>query len=339
MYSNQSNKLWSAPVIVSSLGYFVDIYDILIFNIVRVKSILELNGQNHSHEIADSASVLNYQMVGMLLGGILWGILGDKKGRIKILLGSILVYSLANFATAYIQTIDQYKWMRFISGIGLAGELGAGITLVSEHLPKKLRGIGTSIIAGSGILGCVLVYFVYNHVTMNNWRLTYQIGGILGIVLLLLRIKLNESHHYEVLKSQPHIPKGNFFQFFVSFSRFKKYLFGILIGFPAWFTIGILINYSNKIAIAHNETSTSVNPGKCVMICYLFLAIGDFLMGFICRWLKSRKKALFLYYVANIICIGLFLSPFNNSADKTYFLSGLLGLTTGFWGNIYNNGC
>ena len=330
MTTKTKNVLFSAPLIVSALGYFVDIYDLLLFTIVRTKSILELNNNNLANELADSKHVLNYQMIGLLIGGILFGVLGDKKGRIKILFSSIIVYSLGNFFTSFVTTVDEYAWLRLITGIGLAGELGAGITLVSENMPKYLRGIGTSLVAGLGLSGCVLAYFVYKF-TNENWRLCYQIGGYLGIILLILRFKVKESLIFKNVLQDKSIQKGNFLLFFNNFGRFKKYLTAILIGLPTWFVIGILVNYSNKFATNIVGPNTIVESGKAIMFAYVAISVGDILVGFICQYFKSRKKALLLYYCISIFAICLYFSPINNSVNSMYFICGLLGFSTGFW--------
>jgi MFS family permease len=191
--NNSSKKpqgIFSLAVIVAALGYFVDIYDLLLFTIVREPSLqgLGVNLKNATEVIAASTKIINWQMVGLLIGGILWGIMGDKKGRLSVLFGSILLYSVANFITGFVTTTDQYAYARFVAGIGLAGELGAGITLVSELLPKDKRGLGTSLVAGIGLFGAVFAYFTYD--VTKDWRLCYKIGGGLGIGLLLLRVSV-----------------------------------------------------------------------------------------------------------------------------------------------------
>ena len=210
----------SLPVIVAALGYFVDIYDLLLFNIVKKPSMIGV-GATDASLLADSTHVINYQMVGLLLGGILWGILGDKKGRLSVLFGSIILYSLANFATGFIHHVDQYAWTRFIAGIGLAGELGAGITLVSELLPKEKRGIGTSMVAGIGLSGAVFAFFTYQFT--KDWRLCYEIGGGLGILLLFLRISVAESGMFKEVKEK-NVSRGNFLMLINNGTRFKKYI-------------------------------------------------------------------------------------------------------------------
>jgi MFS family permease len=320
----------SLPVVVAALGYFVDIYDLLLFTIVREPSLAGIGVQlNDSVQvIAASTKIINWQMVGLLIGGVLWGTIGDKKGRLSVLFGSIALYSVANFATGFVQTVDQYAWARFIAGIGLAGELGAGITLVSELLPKEKRGIGTSLVAGIGLFGAVFAYFVYK--LTNDWRLCYMIGGGLGIGLLLLRISVTESGMFNSLKEQVGIQKGNFFMFFYNGKRFKKYILAILIGLPTWYVIGILVNLSNRFAGAlYGENN--IESGRAIMYAYVGIAIGDILIGLISQYFKSRKKALLSFYLLCIACLLFFYSSFNNSDTSMYFICGMLGFSTGFW--------
>lgn len=316
----------SIPVIVAALGYFVDIYDLLLFTIVKKSSMLGV-GATDATLLADSTRVINWQMVGLLIGGIVWGVLGDKKGRLSVLFGSIILYSVANFITGFITTVDQYAWCRFVAGLGLAGELGAGITLVSELLPKDKRGIGTSMVAGIGLSGAVLAYFIYQFT--KDWRLCYKIGGGLGILLLFLRISVAESGMFKEAKEQK-VVRGNFFMFFTNAQRFKKYVLAILIGLPTWYVIGILVNQSDRFAKAMYG-STSLDSGRSIMFAYAAISIGDMFVGLVAQFFKSRKKALLLYYMLCIFCLVLFFSSYNNSDISMYSICALLGFSTGFW--------
>ncbi len=322
-------SLLSIPIIVAALGYFVDIYDLLLFTIVREPSMAALGVQlsDKAAVLAASTKIINWQMIGLLIGGILWGIMGDKKGRLSVLFGSILIYSVANFITGFVQTIDQYAWSRFAAGIGLAGELGAGITLVSELLPKNKRGIGTSLVAGVGLFGAVAAYFVYAQT--QDWRLCYKIGGGLGLVLLLLRIKVAESGMFKEVKLQ-NVSRGNFLLFFTNAIRFRKYILAILIGLPTWYVVGILVNLSNRFASEFYENSHIVS-GKAIMYAYAAVATGDIFIGFVSQWFGSRKKSLFLYYGLCILSGILYFSPYNNSDTRMYIICAMLGFSTGFW--------
>lgn len=326
MEDRSLKPLFSIPVIVAALGYFVDIYDLLLFTIVKTPSMLGV-GATNATMLADSTKVINWQMTGLLLGGIIWGILGDKKGRLSVLFGSIILYSVANFVTGFIETVDQYAVCRFVAGLGLAGELGAGITLVSELLPKKIRGVGTSLVAGIGLFGAVAAYFTFQ--VTQDWRLCYKIGGGLGIMLLFLRIKVAESGMFSSVKEQQ-ISRGNFFMFFNNANRFKKYLCAILIGLPTWYVIGILVNQSDKFA-ENMFGSKTLNSGRSIMFAYAGIAIGDILIGLISQYFKSRKKALLLFYSFTILSLLFFFSSYNESNTTMYVACAALGFSTGFW--------
>ncbi len=278
--------------------------------------------------LADSTKVINWQMLGLLIGGIAWGIMGDKKGRLSVLFGSIILYSIANFFTGFAETVNQYASARFAAGLGLAGELGAGITLVSELLPKTKRGIGTSLVAGIGLSGAVVAYFTFQF-TQHDWRLCYKIGGCLGIVLLVLRISVAESGLFKQVKLQ-NVSRGNFLSFFTNAKRFRKYILAILIGLPTWYVIGVLVNQSDKFG---NKLfgSTTIDSGRSIMFAYSAIALGDIAVGFVCQYFKSRKKGLLLYYLLCIASLCLFFSGYNNSDARMYTCCALLGFSTGFW--------
>ena len=324
--STKNNSIINLAVVVAALGYFVDIYDLLLFTIVREPSIKDL-GIADTGMLEASTKIINWQMIGLLIGGVLWGVMGDRKGRLSVLFGSILLYSVANFLTGFITNVDQYAWARFVAGIGLAGELGAGITLVSELLPKEKRGIGTSLVAGVGLFGAVFAYFV--HKLTGDWRLCYKIGGGLGIMLLLLRISVAESGMFHDMK-QKAVSRGNFFMFFTKASRFRKYVLAILIGLPTWYVIGILVNLSNRFA-GQLYTDNLINSGRSIMLAYVGIATGDILIGFVSQYFKSRKKAMYVFYSMSIASVILFFSPLNNNDTSMYLICGLLGFSTGFW--------
>lgn len=321
--------LFSLPVIVASLGYFVDIYDLLLFGIVRVPSLNSL-GLNPD---TSGTLIMNAQMIGLLIGGILWGVLGDKKGRLSVLFGSIIVYSLANIACGFLPQFPfedkttVYAILRFIAGIGLAGELGAGITLVSESLPKELRAIGTSIVAGFGLLGAVVAQLTVE--LAGDWTIAYFTGGILGLLLLFLRIGVVESGIYKSLEKTTAVAKGNFLSFFTNKDRFIKYIKCIAIGLPTWYCIGILAVMGNQFAPAFGIES--ITPGKAIMWAYIGISVGDFSSGFISHGLKSRKKAIFYMMLFTIIGILLMLYGGTKSENMYYFYCAWLGLGTGYW--------
>ena len=319
-------QLMKIPVIVAALGYFVDIYDLLLFSIVRVASLKSL-GVPEANLLSDGVYLINMQMGGLLLGGILWGILGDKKGRISVLFGSILIYSLANAANGLVTNVDQYAILRFIAGIGLAGELGVGITLVAEVLPKEIRGYGTSLVAGVGMLGAVLAYFIADNF---DWRIAYFIGGGLGLMLLILRINVFESGIFEKVKEKSAVARGNFFQLFISAKQFFKYLRCILIGIPVWFVAGILMTFSPEIGKALN-LDVPIVAGKAVMWEYIGLTIGDISSGVLSQYFRSRKKVVFLYLMLIAVLVLVYLFVPLQSDTIFYMLCVGLGIGAGYW--------
>lgn len=333
MVSTPTEKSSRFLILVASLGYFVDIYDLLIFSIVREPS-LKAIGVADNEIVGVSSMIINWQMIGLLLGGIVWGIMGDKRGRLSVLFGSILLYSVTNFINGFVQTVDQYALLRFITGIGLAGELGAGITLVSEMMPKNKRGIMTSFIAGVGVFGAVLAYFIFKFT--GDWRLCYKIGGVLGLGLLLLRVSVAESIMYKRAAGEQ-VQKGNIFQLFARRALLKKYMLAILVGIPSWFIVGILITLSNRFAVELFGSTTLV-AGACVMYGYIGNAFGDITVGIISQYYESRKKALYFMYACCILTIALYFSPLNSSDTTMYIICFFLGYASGFWAIIVTMG-
>ncbi len=322
-------SIFNIAVVVAALGYFVDIYDLLLFTIVRGPSLqgLGVDMQDAKAVLAASTKIINWQMIGLLIGGILWGMMGDKKGRLSVLFGSIILYSVANFLTGFVQNTDQYAYARFAAGIGLAGELGAGITLVSELLPRNKRGIGTSLVAGIGLFGAVFAYFTFKYT--NDWRLCYKIGGGLGVALLFLRISVAESGMFHQAREQK-VSRGNLLMFLTDATRFRKYILAILIGLPTWYVIGILVNYSNLFAKAFYGDN-KIDSGRAIMYAYAAIAVGDILVGLVSQYFKSRKKALYLFYLFTIVSGILFFSGAVRNDTTMYIACAALGFSTGFW--------
>lgn len=326
------SALFGLPVIVAALGYFVDIYDLLLFGIVRIPSLTEL-GLNPEEISRVGTSILNWQMGGLLLGGILWGVLGDKRGRLSVLFGSIITYSVANIACGFVADVTfmspttYYALMRFIAGVGLAGELGAGITLVSEVLPKELRALGTSLVAGVGLIGAVVAYFT---VALFSWRMAFFVGGGMGLGLLLLRVGVIESGMFKDVSAQSHVVKGNFFAFFTNANRLGRYLRCIGIGIPTWFVIGILATLSNEVGVALGIKEAIV-PGLSIMWCYVGLAAGDLFSGVLSQWLESRKKAIAILMAFTIAMSAIFLFGGVQSTGAFYTLCLAMGFGIGYW--------
>jgi putative MFS transporter len=317
--------IFSLPVIVGALGFFVDIYDLLLFSIVRRASFTDL-GVAESELKNIGENIISWQMIGLTIGGIFWGILGDKKGRKNVLFGSILLYSLATIANGFVKSVDQYTWLRFIAGLGLAGELGASITLTSELLPKEKRGIAAAIIATSGVLGTIAAYFVYS-LSGEDWRLCYFIGGGMGLALLFLRMGVLESSVYDTAK-HAHVQMGNFWMFFKNRDRFLRYLRGILIGLPVWYVIGILISFSDEFA--NRFGIKGFDQPKALMLQYVALAFGDMSAGFLSNYLKSRKKTLLIFYAILAFFVLMFFGlKGGGNAFNMYLICMGLGFGSG----------
>lgn len=320
----ESKKVWLL-VTIASLGYFVDIYDLIIFSIVRIQSFTDI-GVPIAQMRVKGEFVLNMQMGGLLLGGIIWGIIGDKYGRLKVLFGSILLYSLANIANGFVGDVWQYGIIRFIAGIGLAGELGAGITLVSESMHKSKRGYGTMLVASVGVLGAILAYFVSEEF---NWRTAYFVGGGMGLLLLLLRVGSFESGLFKE-QDKKDVTKGDFRMLFTDKGRLKRYINCLCIGLPIWFVVGVLVTQAPEIGKALGASET-LSAGKGVMFAYIGISIGDVLAGVFAQILKSRKKVVF---ICQLIIIGSslwYLLSTGITANKFLVLAFIMGLGVGYW--------
>ncbi|MEK7389686.1 MAG: MFS transporter [Elusimicrobiota bacterium] len=314
-----------AAVTLAALGYFVDIYDLILFSIVRVASLQDIGVA--PEDLLDTGLVLiNMQMGGMLLGGILWGILGDKKGRLSVLFGSIALYSAANIANGFVNSVSSYAVLRFIAGIGLAGELGAGITLVCELMPKETRGYGTMVVAGVGIAGGVAAGLVGD---AFGWRNAYFIGGGMGAALLALRVGVFESGLFDKVKHSS-VRRGDFFMLFSSRERVIKYLSCILLGVPIWFVIGILATFAPEFGKAL-EMPVLPSGSRAVMWLYAGCALGDFASGGLSQLLRSRRKAALVFVLATAASCALYLNLRGASLGAFYAVCGVMGFFSGYW--------
>ncbi len=317
--------IFSFPVIVGALGFFVDIYDLLLFNITRRSSLTELGvPENELKNVGEN--LLSWQMLGLTIGGILWGILGDKKGRKSVLFSSILLYSLATVANGFVTDVEQYRWIRFIAALGLAGELGASITLTSELLPKEKRGIGAAIIATSGVFGTITAYFIH-YLSDENWRLCYFIGGGMGLALLFLRVGFLESHMFAAVKKD-NTPRGRFIMLLNNKERFLRYLRAITIGLPVWYIIGIIISFSDEFAKQFGIAG--FDQPKALMLQYVALVFGDMSAGLLSNYLKSRKKTLFIFYgITAFFILLFFVFKGGGNAFNMYLICMGLGFGSG----------
>ncbi len=322
--STTSDRHISLLILVAALGYFVDIYDLLIFSIVRIESLKDIgipdDQLRHKGEY-----VMNMQMTGLLLGGLLWGILGDKVGRVKVLFGSIFLYSLANIINGFVNDIHSYAFIRFIAGIGLAGELGAGITLISETMSKEKRGYGTMIVAVIGVLGAVAAKLVSEAYT---WRIAYFVGGALGFALLLFRLGTFESGFYKNTVAIQ-AKRGNLRMLF-SRQRFAKYLCCIGIGLPLWFVVGILIALSPEFGRALKATGP-LKAGEAIMYAYIGISIGDIIAGLLAQRLKSRKRIILLFTLSSVVISIYYLNSTGITPERFNILAFVMGLSVGYW--------
>jgi predicted MFS family arabinose efflux permease len=317
----------STTVIVAALGYFVDIYDLQLFNLVSKASLRGIGITDEALVAKYDYMLFLYQMAGMLAGGILWGVLGDKKGRKSILFGSILLYSLANIANGFVTNLEQYAVIRFFAGLGLAGELGAAITLVSETLETERRGWGTMLIVTVGALGAVVANLIAQKFA---WQVSYFIGGGLGLMLLLLRVGTFESGMFDRMK-QSDVRKGNFLQLFTNRQRFFKYLFCIFIGLPVWYCIGILIKFSETFASIVGVVGEPVKVGNAIMYAYIGLSVGDLLSGLLSQFLRSRKKVVIGYLLFTVLLVCIYLFTKQVTTGWFYFMCFAVGAATGYW--------
>jgi len=313
-------------ILVASLGYFVDIYDLLVFSIVRVSSLTGI-GVKAADIKAVGVSIINWQMCGLLIGGLLWGILGDKLGRIKVLFGSILLYSIANFINGKVTTVDQYIIVRFIAGIGLAGELGAGITLVAETMKREKRGYGTMIVSVIGLFGAAGANFVAKH---WDWHVAYYVGGCLGILLLILRVGTFESGMFKSIENHSGISKGNFLKLFTNWTRFKKYLFCILIGAANWFVVGVLVTLAPEFG-RHLGASQPLNAGDGVFYTYLGISIGGLAAGMLSQITRSRRLTVIVFLLISAVSVVVYLSSKGITPEEFAWVCLFMGFGVGYW--------
>ncbi|MBL1407292.1 MFS transporter [Sphingobacterium faecale] len=325
MASNNTKNTWLL-ILVASLGYFVDIYDLIIFSIVRVRSFEDIGVAEELMRVKGEF-VLNMQMGGLLLGGLIWGVIADKYGRVRVLFGSILLYSLANIYNGFVHDVTTYGIVRFIAGIGLAGELGAGITLVSESMHRSKRGYGTMLVAGVGVLGAILAYFVSE---WFDWRTAYFVGGGMGIVLLLMRVGTFESGLFTQSIGHGHVPKGSLKLLFMDKDRLRRYVYCLCIGLPIWFVVGVLVTQAPEIGKALGAKDM-LSAGKGVMFTYLGISVGDFLAGLLAQWLKSRKKVVLLCQILILVSSLWYLNSTGIGESKFMFLAFFMGLGVGYW--------
>ena len=313
-------------VLVAALGYFVDIYDLILFSVVRVESLKSL-GVTGDAIMSTGVELLNMQLIGMLVGGIIWGILGDKLGRLSVLFGSIILYSVANVANGMVQTVGQYAVLRFLAGVGLAGELGAGVTLVSELMPAKTRGYGTTIIASVGLCGGIIAGFMGS---VFPWRTSYYVGGAMGFTLLFLRLGVVESGMFDRLKGKSDVRRGDFRQLFATGERACRYCAVILIGVPIWYAFGVLVTLAPEIGKALGLASAP-SSGVAVRWAYFGIAAGDVASGLLSQLWRSRRKVVALFIGLTAVFVGVYFLFGGASLEIFYVACALVGFGTGYW--------
>jgi putative MFS transporter len=318
-------------VLVASLGYFVDLYDLLLFSVVRTKSLVEL-GVPETDTAAVGLNLLNWMLASMMVGGVVWGIVGDRKGRLWVLFGSIIMYSFANFLNAYISTVEQYRLLRIIAGFGLAGELGAGITLITEIMKPEKRSFGTMLISAIGMLGAAFAAYIGTH---HDWRSAFQLGGVMGFALLFFRFGMKES---AVFKNalENNISNGNMLSLFLNRRLLKKYLGSLLLGLPIYYVVGMLTILAPEFGMALGMVETP-GAGIAILLCYISVSIGDILYTSISQTIKSRKKTFVIALVFMLFAILFFLYSRPATTNQFYALYVILGLAAGYWVILITN--
>ena len=316
----------SLTILVAALGYFVDIFDLQLFSILRVSSLKSL-GLSADEITTVGAMLINWQMAGFLVGGLVWGILGDKKGRVWVLFGTILVYSVSNIANAFVTTIPAYAVARFFTGLGLAGEIGAGVTLLSELLPKDKNGYATTIMVGCGVLGPIGASYAAE---IFDWRTAYIAGGVLGLLLLTLRIAVSESGLFHAMDKSRKIAQGNFLMFFTNARRFWRYMCCIGIGIPNWFVAGVLVAFTPEIGIALGATEP-LKVSQAVITYCVGLAAGCFISGLLSQLMQSRRKVIAIYLIGIVTFDCILLTSTGITPAGYYGLIGITAFFMGYW--------
>jgi MFS transporter, putative metabolite:H+ symporter len=314
-------SLCEPTVLVCALGYFVDIYDLVLFGALRVQSLQSLSVAEENI-LRVGAQLLNAQMVGMLLGGFLWGIAGDQYGRRTVLFGSILLYSLANLGNAWVESLPAYAVLRFLAGVGLAGELGAAVTLVSEILPRSVRGYGSTLIGFFGFGGAVLATTL---ASQFSWRISYGLGGILGLLLLLARLNVVESPVYSKRDGTP------FWSLLIKPKTLRRFIPAAVVGVPIWFVAGVLTYLAPELGRQLGLTAP-VTAAFAILWSYLGSLLGDLLGGVLSQRLKSRKKTIALFLALLAFSVAAYLWGIRGGTPaQFYFTCFFLGVGNGYW--------
>jgi putative MFS transporter len=333
MSTTATSKSIILAVIVASLGYCVDVFDVVLFSIYRVQSLTSM-GLTPDQVLTSGVHVLNMQLAGMLIGGLIWGVLGDKIGRIQVLFGSILLYSVANIVNSFVHTVEMYSYCRFIAGIGLAGEAGAAVTLVSELMSKTRRGIGTAIVAAAGTSGALFASLAAEFL---DWRTAFFVGGIMGLILLVMRISVCESSMFGALKNEKGITKGDIALLFSSRDRFTKYLSTTIAGIPLFFSYYTVIVYSPEVGKALGIDG-SLSVARATMVTCIAMTTGDLISGFMSQRFKNRKIVLGSFIALAGISTAILLNLQGASAMMYYITCAMVGLGLGYWAIFLTTG-
>jgi MFS transporter, putative metabolite:H+ symporter len=316
---------------VAALGYFVDVYDLLIFGAERVES-LQAVGVPKEDMKDVGILILNFQMAGLILGGFLFGILADKLGRLKVLFASILLYSVANIANAFVTTVPAFAGARFFAGIGLAGELGVALSWISESLERRQRTIATMIVSAIGLFGGIAAALVGS---VCHWKTSYIIGGVMGLILLVLRISVKESKIF--IKNQfKDIKRGDLIELFGSRKQLYKYLLCVFAGAPAVVFINLYITLTPEFALAFGITEP-VSVSTAIMVYLMVFAVSDILCGFLSKLMQKRKGPLLIYACMQIFATAYFLLAPPDTAMGYYYRCAFLGFSIGYWGILITN--
>ncbi len=316
-------KSFAATFVVAALGYFVDIYDLVLFGVVRIESLKAIGIP--ADQLLDSGMLLiNCQMAGMLIGGFFWGVLADKKGRTTVMMASILLYSLANLANAFVFSLNSYAILRFIAGFGLSGEVGAAVTLISESALKHRRTLWTTGLTFFGLLGAVAAGLVGDGL---HWKVAYIVGGVMGLLLLFLRLRVAESL---IFTESPQKHRGRIDLFVRSKARLLRYLACVLVGVPIWFIVGILMTFAPELMKAEGMHEV-VSAGRAILFCYVGLSIGDLTSGVMSHWFQSRRGVVGFFLLLSAGMIAIYLNSIGLGMTGFYALCVLLGFSGGYW--------
>ncbi|MBI3441231.1 MAG: MFS transporter [Proteobacteria bacterium] len=317
--SQKHKNLLNLTILITGLGYFVDSFDAFLLNVIRTPSLKEMgfSGDTLTHA---GVLILNWQVTGTLFGGIFWGTLGDKLGRKRALLGSILMYSLGQFANAFVHSVPVYAAVRFVVGFGIAGEVGLGATLVGEVVRTSKRTYSLACFTAIGLLGVVSASL---SIELVSWRITCLLGGAGGLVLLFLRHRLFESPLFDALAIEKE-RRGRFWQILLYRTLLRKWLCCIFILAPNFFITGFLLTLAPEFAKAAG-IAMPIKANIALALYFTFAVAGDFMSAYLSERWRSRRRVLFIFMSANtaLALVYLFLTP--HEPQFFYVLCAIFG--------------